>query len=97
MANIENPVSFAQAPVVIFSDGALSQTFAPGVAKFWLYRVDVDPHVSTDAGTTPVAQVIMPAEQFVNMVAFFERRIELMVANGVVRPGLLEEMRASYL
>jgi hypothetical protein len=89
-------VSFSQEPVIIFADGVLSQTFAPGISKLWLYRVDVDPHASTESASTPVAQIIMPAEQFVNMVAFLETRVDLMVRRGIVREGLLEDMRNGY-
>jgi hypothetical protein len=85
-----------EVPPIIFADGALSQTYAPGISKFWFYRIDVDPNAEVPAETTPVLQVIMPADQFVSMVAFFERRLELMIRDGIVTEALLEEARKSF-
>jgi hypothetical protein len=40
------PVRAIQDPPVIFCDGVLSQSFAPGISKFYLFRTDASPDVT---------------------------------------------------
>jgi hypothetical protein len=77
----------------IFADGAISQNWGPGISKFYLGRIDADPSAQKEATSTPVAQVIMPAEGFVYMVAFFEHRVKMMVENGIISQDLVDKSR----
>jgi hypothetical protein len=84
-----------EAPVV-FADGIINQVTGPGIAKFHFYREDavvgnVDVYEKVE-----VLQVIMPANSFIDMVAFFEHRIRVMVKNGYVSQSHLDERRAFY-
>lgn len=108
MADDEKPAaSGAPAPVipevkispdipVLFSDGALSQVYGPGIAKFYLGRFDADPHVLSTSKSIAVAQVIMPAEGFAAMMAFFEHRVKLMVKDGVLSQEFVDRQRAYW-
>jgi hypothetical protein len=81
----------------IFTDGAISQNWGPGISKFFLGRLDADPNALKEATSTPVAQIIMPAEGFVQMVAFFEHRVEMMVEQGVVSQGSVDKAREHWV
>jgi hypothetical protein len=81
----------------IFADGAISQNWGPGISKFYLGRLDADPAAQKDGTSVPVAQIIMPAEGFVHMVAFFEHRLKTMVERGVVSQDLIDKAREHWI
>ena len=68
---------------LLFADGVSVQSYAPGISKFYLIRADPDPS-GRDNKLTTVTQVVMPMEGFVQMWAFFEHRIKVMIKAGVV-------------
>lgn len=69
---------------VIFTDGVSSHSYAPGIAKYYLFRVDSDPLALGNDKTVTVAQIIMQAEGFAKMVAFLNHRLKLMVRDGAI-------------
>ena len=82
---------------VIYADGAMSQNWGPGVTKFFLGRLDGDPEAKKDSSTSvTVAQIIMPADGFVQMVTFFEHRLKGMIEAGVVSQELVDNARAHW-
>jgi hypothetical protein len=82
---------------VIFADVTISQSWATGVTKFFLGRVEGDPDAKRDPITIPVAQIVMPAEGFVSMVAFFEHRIKAMIASGSVSQESFDKARQFWV
>jgi hypothetical protein len=86
-------VKIATDAPVIFADGALSQVFGAGVAKFFLYRIDPDPNVATSPTPSVTAQIIMPVEGFAAMVHFFQHRLQLMVEANAISKEALEKIR----
>jgi hypothetical protein len=66
----------------VFADGVMSQSYGPGISKFYLYRTDGDPHAQVEPVNTPIVQVIMPAAGFVRTWAFFGARIKTMIDEG---------------
>jgi hypothetical protein len=60
---------------VIFADGVMSQAFALGVSKFYLYRTDTAPNVLEGNTNVPVLQIVMTAQGFAAMLHFFEHRL----------------------
>lgn len=77
----------------IFADGVISQNWGPGISKFYFGRLDADPEAKQDATSVTVAQIIMPVEGFVSMVAFFEHRLKAMLAQGIVTQDALDKSR----
>jgi hypothetical protein len=78
---------------VIFADGAISQNWSPGISKFYLGRIDPDPEALKEGTSNPVAQIIMPAEGFVQMITFFEHRLKAMVEQGIVSQATIDKAR----
>ena len=91
-SGLVNPAAVKIVPDIpaIFADGAISQNWGPGISKFYLGRLDADPNAKGDGTSVPVAQIIMPAEGFVYMVAFFEHRLKTMVEKGIVSQQLVD-------
>jgi hypothetical protein len=87
-------VKIATDPPVIFADGALSQVFGAGIAKFFLYRIDPDPNAASPATPSVTAQIIMPAEGFAAMVHFFQHRLQLMVEAKAISKEALDRIRS---
>ncbi|MCA6105112.1 MULTISPECIES: hypothetical protein [Bradyrhizobium] len=81
----------------IFADGSISQSWGPGVSKFYFGRIDADPHVQGAPTSTVVAQVIMPTEGFVAMVTFFEHRLKMMVEAGAVSQETIDRSRQAWI
>jgi hypothetical protein len=81
---------------VIFADGLINEVMGPGVAKFHFFRSDAIVGDQTSYEKVEVLQVIMPANAFVDMVAFFEHRIRVMLKNNNVSKELVEERREFY-
>jgi hypothetical protein len=77
----------------IFADGVLSQNYGPGVSKFFLGRFDADPAAQKDIASVPVAQIIMPADGFIHMMAFFEHRVKTMVEQGAIAQATVDKAR----
>jgi hypothetical protein len=82
---------------VIFADGVISQSWGPGISKFYLGRFDGDPEAKKEAISVPVVQMVMPAEGFVQMVAFFEHRLKAMIEKGIVSQDSIDSARAYWL
>jgi hypothetical protein len=77
---------------VVFSDGILSQSFAKGITKFYLFRTDIAPNVVGPLRTTVVGQVVMPADAFARTVHFFRHRLRLMIAAGAISQAEVDEI-----
>jgi hypothetical protein len=82
---------------VIFSDGVLSHSFAFGISKFFLYRTDNDPGLTAPPKEVVTAQIIMPTENFIRMVAFFEHRLKLMVASSEISQAKIDAARQFWV
>jgi hypothetical protein len=95
----QNPllVKFAPETPIYYVDGALSQTYTPGITKFYLYRVDGDPHAKGQGTIVPAVQIVMPAMQFAHMVTFFEHRLSVMIEKGIVPQEFVDAARASWV
>src|ERR1700730_5606874 len=79
---------------VLFADGVISQAYGGNVAKFYFGRVDPDPSGSASApNAAPVLQVAMPIDGFVQMVAFLEMRLRVMVKRGVIAQQIIDRYR----
>ena len=78
------PVRIVPEIPAIYADTVLSQSYGPGISKFFLARFDSDPAATSVPSSVPVAQVIMPAEGFVQMVAFFQMRLQVMVDSQII-------------
>jgi hypothetical protein len=89
----EKAAPWASIPVV-FVDGVMSQSYGPGISKFYFYRIDGDPHAKGETSNTPVAQVVMPASGFVRTWAFFGKRIRKMVEEGIITQKEVDELVA---
>ncbi|SRR6266496_1089086 len=90
-------VRIAREIPVIFSDGVKSQAFGSGISKFYLLRFDPDPEVQTPARETIIAQITMPSDAFVKMVAFFEHRLKIMVAEKAVTQESIDAARQFWI
>jgi hypothetical protein len=84
-----------EAPV-IFADGITNHIMGAGVSKFHFYRTDAVAGKLNVYEKVEVAQIIMPAESFVDMVAFFEHRWRVMLKHGNVTQAHVDERRAFY-
>jgi hypothetical protein len=78
------PVRAIQDPPVVFCDGVMSQSFATGISKFYLFRTDASPDVSEGNKTVPILQIVMSANGFASMLHFFNHRLQLMVRDGAI-------------
>jgi hypothetical protein len=81
---------------VMFADGVFNQTFAPGIAKFTLFRTDLGPQTPPEPVAVKVAQIVMPADGFAALVAFFEARLEIMIDEGIISRETLNKTRAFF-
>lgn len=77
---------------IVFADGVISHSYAPGIAKFFLYRNNSDPFVSVPNKNVIVAQVVMQAEGFAKAVHFFNHRLKLMVRDGSISQEAMERI-----
>jgi hypothetical protein len=68
----------------------------PGISKFHLYRNDAVLGQIDVYERLEVLQLIMPTLSFVDMVAFFEHRLRVMVKNGNVTQEVIAERREFY-
>ncbi len=83
---------------VIFVDGVVSQSFAPGVVKFYFSRVDSDPFLRPEGARNVVnLQVVMPTDSFVRMVAFFEHRLKMMAGSNDVSQATIDAARQFWI
>src|SRR5216684_1422940 len=89
----EKLAPWASIPIA-FADGVMSQSYGPGISKFYLYRIDGDPHAKGEAANTPVAQVVMPISGFIRAWAFFGQRIQTMIAEGFITQQQVDELTA---
>jgi hypothetical protein len=98
--NVPAPITtikVAQDIPVIFADGVTSQSFGPGISKFYVHRVDSDPHLLTPNKVINMLQVVVPAEGFIKMTAFFEHRLRIMVANNIVSQEAVDQARDFWI
>jgi hypothetical protein len=93
---LETPIptvrTIAEFPVM-FADGVLSHSYIAGISKFYLYRTDSSPNVSEGMKNTVVAQIIMSAQGFVQMLHFFEHRLNIMLEDGAISKELVEAVK----
>ncbi|MGY4351248.1 phage tail protein X [Bradyrhizobium sp. GM7.3] len=69
---------------VFFADGVISHSYAPGISKFFFYRIDSDAFTTGPNQTVVVAQAVMAAEGFAKMVHFFNHRLQIMIRDGAL-------------
>jgi hypothetical protein len=83
---------------LIFADGVLSQAWGANLSKFYLSRIDSDPQPGLGPGNkvVPLVQIVMPIDGFVQMVAFFEMRLRMMVNNKVITQDMIDKARQLY-
>ena len=90
------PVKLIADVPVVFVDGVLQHTTAPGIARFYLYRTDGNPQDPSQFINTPVIQIVMPATGFADMLAFFEHRAKIAVHRGDLDQKVLDDRREHY-
>jgi hypothetical protein len=78
---------------VIYADGVSDQSYGPGMSKFHLFRVDPAPSSGVNE-LRSVVQIVMPLDSFVQMWAFFEHRLKLMIKDDVISREKIEQIRA---
>lgn len=83
----------AAALPMIFSDGVLNLSRAPGLVRFYLMRTDPELHGKATYLLQPVAQVAMPMVSFVQTYVFFELEMQKMVKDGLVSQSLIDQAR----
>ena|ERR1700722_19805755 len=86
------PVRAIQDPPVVFCDGVMSQSFAPGISKFYLFRTDASPDASEVNKNIPILQIVMSANGFATMLHFFNHRLKLMLRNGAISQEAVDEI-----
>jgi hypothetical protein len=93
---LESPIpsvrTVADIPV-IFADGVISHSYIAGVSKFYLYRTDTSPNVSEGAKNTVVAQIIMSAQGFAQMLHFFEHRLDIMLKDKAISQEAVDKIK----
>jgi hypothetical protein len=89
-------VRIAQEIPVVFADQVTNHVMGPGVIKCYFNRIDPAPGDPNQYSNVQVLQLIMPASGFVDMVAFFEHRLRLMVAANHVSQERVDERREFY-
>jgi hypothetical protein len=68
----------------IFADGVMNLANSPHVMKFYLFRLDPSAKDMQKAQARVCAQIVLPMNGFLNMVAFLERAVEGLRAQGIV-------------
>jgi hypothetical protein len=96
-SQIISTVRIAQPIPVLFADGVTSQSYGPGIAKFYFSRIDPDPLVSGPTKVEQILQIVMPAEAFVTMTAFFEQRLKMMVASKIISQESVDNARQFWV
>jgi hypothetical protein len=81
---------------VIYADGILNQVRAPGISKFHFFRDDAVVGDSSQYTKVEVLQIIMPVNGFVDMLAFFEHRLKLMIEKGQTTQEFVDSRRNFY-
>jgi hypothetical protein len=81
---------------VIFADGVISQSYIPGISKFYLYRTDIGPDVdaSQPPRNVPVVQVVMSARGFAGMLHFFHHRLKIMIRDGAISQDMVDSINS---
>lgn len=88
-------IAVAQSPV-IYADGIAYHVTGPGISKLHFYRNDALIEKYNEYVRTEVLQLIMPSAAFVDMVAFFERRLKVMLKNNDIPQTMIDEKREFY-
>jgi hypothetical protein len=86
-------VKIVQDLPLIFADGVTSHYYATGITKFYLSRLDPDPHASGPPKLINLAQIVMTADGFAQMVTFFQRRLEIMIKENIFTPEQVADIR----
>jgi hypothetical protein len=83
---------------VIFADGVLSQAWSANLSKFYLSRIDSDPQPGPgrENKLVPLVQIVMPIDGFIQMVAFFEMRLKMMVNSKVITQEMIDKAKQLY-
>jgi hypothetical protein len=81
---------------VVFADGVANHVMGPGISKFHFYRTDAILGKLNVFEKVEALQLIMPANSFVDMVAFFEHRLKVMVKYGNVTQSVIDDRREFY-
>ncbi len=80
----------------MYVDAILSQIMAPNISKMLFHRFESSPTEINTYVKRPVIELVMPANHFADLVAFLEHRLRLMVKNGYVSQGTVDERRKLY-
>jgi hypothetical protein len=78
---------------VVFADAVMNVAHSPANVKFYLGRYDPDIRGSSESKLLPFMQVVMPIDGFAAAYAFFESRIKVFVASGLITQARVEELR----
>jgi len=88
-------VKVVQDVPVIYADGIASHANSPKISKFYFFRIDPDPNGASPGKPTFVSQVVMPMDGFLQMWAFIEHRLKLMIKAGAISKADIGAARAS--
>jgi hypothetical protein len=84
----------------IFAEFVPTIILGPAVVKFYLMRADAPfmPGEADGGGTskqTPVCQIVMPLENFVNTAVFFDRYLQNLISQNIVPQEFVDNLRGS--
>jgi hypothetical protein len=75
----------------VYADGVSSIEPGPHVMKFYLARLDPSMKAENKSLTQPFAQVVMQTNGFLQMTAFFNNIIRVMIDSNVITAAQFEE------
>jgi len=64
--------------------------------KFYLHRLDPNMFGRGGSVVNPIAQIVMPTVDFVDMVAFFQQQLRRMIREEYVTQAQIDQANASY-
>jgi hypothetical protein len=80
----------------VYADGVASLTPGPGLVRFFLNRVDPNMLGRGGVVNNPIAQVVMQQHGFVQMVVFFRRQMQAMIAQNFITQDLVNQTEAEF-
>lgn len=81
---------------VVYADAIWNVSRGAGVVKMYLIRNDQDFNGSQESKINVFAQLVMPSRSFVAAALFFNRQVNMMLANGEVTKAQVDELEAAF-
>lgn len=80
---------------IIFADGIANMAPISGNLRFYLYRTDPETTGKLPYKNQIFAQMVIPAQGFVQAAAFFERAMKLFISQGTLSKELVNAARTA--